>query len=947
MHSRASQLILVTGLSLAAFLTRAAPERYWERLPDSPALASGIRSVALDGNDGFWALTHTGIYFWNVGGKAWELAGPHFSRGGAESQNYGHFLRTLDRLYLLFGVAGAKASPTQVYELKDGKAKLLTEFQFMSGQPYRGLWGCQDGRLLNWSEAKLRIFADGAWQEWDAELDNLGPVVLDRGETVFVYSGGILYAIDGQDNLTKTKLGERDGNRANGGALWGKDQAIVFLKGDKKVRAFRVSTGEPVALEHVNVALAGRTVHDALPMPNGAVWLLTKRRGDRAVAPFELSPDGEIREVKAVTGFLDVHTPRMSDHTAVNTDRWGNMWFSRRGLGISFYKDGELRQFDPQLEVAPRPVAGFVINRAGVVFVAAGSGLYAYKTGVPMGERPQRKPSKLHGLGEEVWKAEMPAGSRVDSRWRLGEMILMRTFLQQRGNGIGKLIALDSATGRERFSLLFPKGDDPKEEDDRWYCQWYPGHTEDEFLAVLNDHILVLDARTGETRRTIPVGIPPDSRDTGDVLKGWIEVFAIDGDRYLLTSRQSSTVRCVDAKGQRVWDLDLPRSDMGWRLVTKSGLFLAYSFEREPSWGHLLRAVEAQTGTLVWESKSRDACLPPFVVGEEENMLSVGLTRTAAGTTLKLVCRDVLTREAQWTYQRAGRALSGNPTIGPRGERIYLGFGDGAFVSIDSKTGKGVWEVQPNIPSLASRSWKALQSAPGALLLMEGNAILTVLSQETGRELARFRLGDMATQKGQFAGYRELSGPPWMVGETLIVPKMTGLYAYRFPAAAYQSPERGPKVEWAQALPAQTYRTEIALAVTATGGEGKLTVKYQCDGGKWRMAPLTTQKKHTVTFLGLTHGRHTLRVGVFDSQGRSSSELVHRLQVTLGYEQQVRQLLPQLASEQAWERDLAKSKLLGMGPASVPYLKKHHSYRDPAVGRQVAQILKVLTAKGK
>ncbi len=207
----------------------------------------------------------------------------------------------------------------------------------------------------------------------------------------------------------------------------------------------------------------------------------------------------------------------------------------------------------------------------------------------------------------------------------------------------------------------------------------------------------------------------------------------VDGDKILLVT-MGGNIELRDMQSfKTIWKYDVIPGVQAQPLVVGSSVFVAGMDSK-------VRRIRMDSGKLEWE-----APIPaesPGGISSTRGMIFV----TAADDSLSAL--DERTGAPVWNYKRPARAgnvlwsLMGNsvPALSPDGNTIYCGFSDGAFVALESASGKTVWER--NFDRLAR--FKDVDTSP--VISPDGSAIylslvdsdLVVLRARDGSTLSSF-----------------------------------------------------------------------------------------------------------------------------------------------------------------------------------------------------------------
>ena len=146
----------------------------------------------------------------------------------------------------------------------------------------------RDGRVLNWGESFLAVRSvTGTWTRAEAVLPvsykGLQPVIIERGDTIFVFESPMLYRVGPEGKITETRIeGMPVGDHNVVAHVWDGTRIVVWSSGfPPTVSAFDITTLQPVAAPFL--PKAWNAYQDrAFPTRDGSLWL-SGREGDTPV----------------------------------------------------------------------------------------------------------------------------------------------------------------------------------------------------------------------------------------------------------------------------------------------------------------------------------------------------------------------------------------------------------------------------------------------------------------------------------------------------------------------------------------------------------------------------------------------------------------------------------------------------------------------------------------
>lgn len=851
MHTIRLRLVLWVSL-LSVPLLAAEVERYWEGFPPLPG-SQRVSQMGVDAHNGLWVLAKDKCFYWDREQKDWG------AKLGDTPCLYG-FLGTAET-GLVAVTADQQRQEGQVIRLLDGQATPVTTFALGGRYTPVGLRLCRDGRLFNAVDSRCGVYSNGAWSHWDLGQSAANACLVDLGEAISLLADGKLYLLDGTHGIRTLPVAEPRPGVGTSTVPWGRDRILAYRVGEKELVAFSALTGERVDTSRINEQLGGRPIRYLSGLPDGSVWVVVSDYAGSARFLCRISADGEVRPLRGTVG-LEWNAEAFFSHSRrVVAETSGRIWFTDPDQGVSWVDDQDIEQFVPDQDGSPANPTALALDRDGMLYALGKGGLFVYNQGRSLTGGTPPLPHQRRSLGEPVWQTSLVDGTVVRTR-RSGRTALLSVDNPDRTPW--GLLGIDLPTGDGLFAFRQGEAD-----HDKPVCA---GATPGQFLFTRGNDTELWDVSPWLLHNRLPVGEIATrlakARPTA-LQPIWFPMLALPDGRCVAVYRTG--VLCVDGKGQLAWDRAFPPGFPNGPLAVAGDLLIA----QMDNTGNVLCGLDLGTGKPRWAKRSS-------YQGAGFALFPDGQRLIEAARWGELTCRRCADGEATWSYRRSGTELHTPPVIDPLARSIYVYFDD-AVACLRADTGELVWEhpmpdppFHPHTRELLPGT-ERLQLADGVLLATDEASTLVLLDAATGQPLAHFPLKDTNIRYGKRVAGDELAGAPWLDGGNLVVPRSTGLSAYRLPVAAYLPPATLPEASWAEPPPERIAGTEAEFAVAAKG-TGELVVHYRLDSGDWRRQPCAPPVQK-LRVDGLTSGQHWLRLVVQDAAGRMSGELQCRLRV--------------------------------------------------------------------
>ncbi len=742
-------LMLLCALAGAALAAPPAAPRFWERFPTPPGRATGISALACDAKQGLWIMAGQGVYYWNAEQRAWT--GPFLSAG-----TYLSTLKGGPTTGLYATQAGRENNWGAIYTLEGGQVRGLTNFYYDAAYNPPGLAIARDGRIVNWAQNGLRIFANGAWSESPAKLAQTGVLFFDSPASPALYYQGTLYTIDAKNAVTETKLpiGEKESVR---GACWGKDRILCLNTTKNTLAAFELPAGTAVDTTPISQVLGPVRPTDLFTTPDGVVWLMGYDAQLRGSILYRLAADGTLEAQRDTAGLPWTNDQFQQMPQSVVQDRDGALWFATKN-GLFTLSQGTVRQFDYRTDNSPAASHLLLEGPGGIIFAGSSTGLSVYNAGTALSSMAPPKIIPLAVPGEPTWRYAF-------TTYAVPGNVLYVDGLLFTINGNGELTAITPQDGTKRFALAGVQN------RNAWVS---PGRQAGEVLVSQPDRVLLVNTKDGTVLQTVKC--TPDSRITPIAL----------GNEFIIASgARAQTLVRIAADGQPIWTCKLPGYLLGHPTVC--GAILLAQVRGDGYGGQATVAVNLEKGTLLWtdvvNAYGAGTAFAPdgsFCV-ETDAFMSPNLTEGW------LIARDPVTSKRRWHYRKAGALVDQVPVIDPANTRVYAAMSDGTVVCVDAVKGTTLWEtVLPQPPAAAASSSydpyvPALTLLGSHLVIVDAAQTLMVLDAATGKVQRRLLVTRDVLQHGKRVGSPRLLAAPWTVDGKLIVATESGILAYTLP----------------------------------------------------------------------------------------------------------------------------------------------------------------------
>jgi outer membrane protein assembly factor BamB len=289
--------------------------------------------------------------------------------------------------------------------------------------------------------------------------------------------------------------------------------------------------------------------------------------------------------------------------------------------------------------------------------------------------------------------------------------------------GGNRVVALDSATGRERWRTDVTRV--------THYEPALDGHT---VLVSADDRFIALERASGERRWEAPVG----EHAGGAVLTH------AGSEPIALVTTESGLVAGLDGRtGQARWSAQMPGDIWTAPAATAAeAVGAVLSAGAEGGTVNRLRVLDLATGAVRWESGVEAGATAP-VIHDGLVVLGEGNGNFAA----RVVARDLASGAERWSVPAPASFESG-VTPGAGGGDVVVSDHFGTVTLVDVRAGKRQWQTAIREPILETR----LVVGPDTVVIRTYGGKVVVLDRDSGRVVRRVDPGGFPVGIGTSAG---------------------------------------------------------------------------------------------------------------------------------------------------------------------------------------------------
>ena len=183
----------------------------------------------------------------------------------------------------------------RLFRLQSGKAWSVTTFRYDVRHQEPGLYVSRSGRILNWAEGHLAVFAHGEWRSAELTEPLHDTHVLDAGDDLYFLTTEALHHIDVENRFSTRRLSwPHDSDGRWRVALWGTHEALVLRYWDPGLYRLDLTSGEIEEATALNEKLGSRKLYDLTAAPDGSVWVLVNDLVRRSYLFVTISTNGKI-----------------------------------------------------------------------------------------------------------------------------------------------------------------------------------------------------------------------------------------------------------------------------------------------------------------------------------------------------------------------------------------------------------------------------------------------------------------------------------------------------------------------------------------------------------------------------------------------------------------------------------------------------------------------------
>ena len=303
--------------------------------------------------------------------------------------------RTGFNLTMLFGTPKRGLYITQfdtsrnkglLHRLTDNRSsKPLTEYRLNSIYQVPCLHVAATRKIYNWGESFVRVFNNGEWKEWEAQLTVKATRLLEVDGDMYFFCNNRVWIADADDNfstnrvaLTTKVMKSRKGKKPRHPPLvlagWDHGKIISFSPGDSAIQANTLHSLSPVHIDKTNRWLSGYELHGAFGSRDGSVFLSASRGKNAASLLLRLTRDGTVIPLEETSRFLGGRTAVSSVHQSPD----GALWMAAGNRGLARYRKRNLTVFGPDEGIPDGRYFQVTADGNGNIWALSRSSLYIY-----------------------------------------------------------------------------------------------------------------------------------------------------------------------------------------------------------------------------------------------------------------------------------------------------------------------------------------------------------------------------------------------------------------------------------------------------------------------------------------------------------------------------------------------------------------------------------------
>ena len=640
----------------------------------------------------------------------------------------------------------------RLFRLQSGKAWSVTTFRYDVRHQEPGLYVSRSGRILNWAEGHLAVFAHGEWRSAELTEPLHDTHVLDAGDDLYFLTTEALHHIDVENRFSTRRLSwPHDSDGRWRVALWGTHEALVLRYWDPGLYRLDLTSGEIEEATALNEKLGSRKLYDLTAAPDGSVWVLVNDLVRRSYLFVTISTNGEIDIREETSGIRHDNTGIYMYPESVLFSDDGSAWLGLRDHGLLRLKGGEADHFYADEVFELSDIRHFAADDRGNLYAASPDGVYRFSR-----DRPRPRAMPLSAPGRLVWSYELDRPEHLLQAWRVGDSVAVRTRFDDR------IVVLDAGTGRVRWEMPVPDS----WHEDPWLI---PGEDPGTIVFSNGRQLRVVSEADGELLGELEAAA--DHR---------IAPVPYRGDFIIVERYRGSALVRIGRHGEQRWRLRLP----GYAMAhpAHAGKLIAIQTRGGSYGGQATTVVDIEAGEILWsDTVNAYGDGTAFAQGgsvlvETDTWLSVEATEGW------LIGRDAQSGEKIWHLRQPG-FIAQAPLVDSKRGHAFVLFENGDVVAVDVRNGAELWRqtLPEGSYSHSANSytayWPSLTLDNGRLLVLDRNRVLHRLEPSTGRILSSLALKKIEAMSERL-DTADIMTMPWKHETLLIVVAGHGVFAY-------------------------------------------------------------------------------------------------------------------------------------------------------------------------
>lgn len=734
-------------------ITPSPEQRHWEKMPSPPPnYSSTAGAVRIDSNNDLWCIFGDKLFYWDRSIGKWRgpvlPAGQYLTSflGGAATGLY-------------FTQPGKEKHWGEIYRLEKGKATYITTFYYEHSCNFPLLDVSKDGRIFNRTNSRLRIYHNKKWIEYPKDGAG-GAIISDKGGRVCFYDKGMIYHIDKKNKLNVVKVDPRVDKGKTHGALWGKDNALLYKYATKGVCAFNLSTGRFIDTSAINNTIGNLKIYRSFSLPDGNVWLIAYNWKSTSYVLFCIAEDGDVSVVNETKGIPWTEKIFFREDRSALMDGNYDIWIAIMKKGVFKLTKNGLTEYDPRVNCNPPAPKYLAVDNDGVVYAATKNGLYVYRHGPSIAGRERPDPVPVYRLGTPTWTYRCKDLREFEKMWQtwdakiwyLDDLVLFRTEIWR------PIVALNLKNGEPRFSIIVS---DKADRDAVWFLK---GRTSRELIIRLSQKFHLLEASSGKIRRTV------NSRN----IDRHTMILPLGND-YILAdcAMHGAVISRLSSSGEERWYLSQYPDKRTDRVLICHEPYLIYQ-----SYNETIR-IDLSLGYVLWHDyHGADGLGLSF---DSNGLYLVESLRFDSGS--EVIARNPETGKRIWQYKKTGAKIIEKPLIDSSTSRVFALFED-SVICLDGISGELIWEqrlYQPPIrlPGDDQGGLSAMALNKDILAVTDASEVINLYNVETGNIVKRIALTEDIIKQGKTVGREKLVAKPCFFDDLIVLATENKISAYQ------------------------------------------------------------------------------------------------------------------------------------------------------------------------